>query len=171
MKMEILEKINFRQTRYMLPAILYIPLPGGPYFIFDLFHTETAEIPDKMLQTTEFLNPELPEAQIGDDGIGSKYENMVKSWGEIRDYSSVDNIERDKPDGNEEEYESQYMQDDIVRFYGTDGMEGLYVPNSQFRETSIAEPAVGHRPSLRRGIRQRGERRAPGGGRPCRRMS
>ena len=82
MKMEILEKINFRQTRYMLPAILYIPLPGGPYFIFDLFHTETAEIPDKMLQTTEFLNPELPEAQIGDDGIGSKYENMVKSWGE-----------------------------------------------------------------------------------------
>ena len=136
MKMEILEKINFRQTRYMLPAILYIPLPGGPYFIFDLFHTETAEIPDKMLQTTEFLNPELPEAQIGDDGIGSKYENMVKSWGEIRDYSSVDNIERDKPDGNEEEYESQYMQDDIVRFYGTDGMEGLYVPNSQFRETS-----------------------------------
>ena len=136
MKMEILEKINFRQTRYMLPAILYIPLPGGPYFIFDLFHTETAEIPDKMLQTTEFLNPELPETQIGDDGIGSKYENMVKSWGEIRDYSSVDNIERDKPDGNEEEYESQYMQDDIVRFYGTDGMEGLYVPNSQFRETS-----------------------------------
>lgn len=56
MKMEILEKINFRQTRYMLPAILYILLPGGPYFIFDLFHTETAEIPDKMLQTTEFLN-------------------------------------------------------------------------------------------------------------------
>ena len=115
MKMEILEKINFRQTRYMLPAILYIPLPGGPYFIFDLFHTETAEIPDKMLQTTEFLNPELPEAQIGDDGIGSKYENMAQSWGEIRDYSSVDNIERDKPDGNEEEYESQYMQHAISK--------------------------------------------------------
>ena len=26
MTMEILEKINFRQTRYMLSAILYIPL-------------------------------------------------------------------------------------------------------------------------------------------------
>ena len=113
--MKILEKINFRQTKYMLPAILYLPLLGGTYFIFDLFHTETAEIPDKMLQTTEFLNPELPEAQIGDDGIGSKYENMAQSWGEIRDYSSVDNIERDKPDGNEEEYESQYMQDAISK--------------------------------------------------------
>ena len=65
MKMEILEKINFRQTRYMLPAILYIPLPGGPYFIFDLFHTETAEIPDKMLQTTEFLNPDCRKRRSG----------------------------------------------------------------------------------------------------------
>lgn len=79
MTTKILEKIIFRQTRYMLPPILYIPLPGGPYFIFDLFHTETTEIPDKMLQTTEFLNPELPEAQIGDDGIGSRYENMAQS--------------------------------------------------------------------------------------------
>ena len=83
---KIFEKINFRQPKYMLPAILYIPLLGASYFIFDLFHTETADIPDKTLQTTEFLNPELPEAQIKDDGIGSKYENMEKSWGKIQDY-------------------------------------------------------------------------------------
>ena len=69
----------------MLPAILYIPLLVASYFIFDLFHTETAKIPDKTLQTTEFLNPDLPDAQIkGGDGIGSKYENMAKSWGKIQ---------------------------------------------------------------------------------------
>ena len=73
---KIFEKINFRQPKYMLPAILYIPLLGASYFIFDLFHTETADIPDKTLQTTEFLNPELPEAQIKDDGIGSK----TRTW-------------------------------------------------------------------------------------------
>ena len=111
---KIFEKINFRQPKYMLPAILYIPLLGASYFIFDLFHTETADIPDKTLQTTEFLNPELPEAQIKDDGIGSKYENMEKSWGKIQDYSAVGNIERDEPDENKEEYESQYTQDDIA---------------------------------------------------------
>ena len=49
---KIFEKINFRQPKYMLPAILYIPLLGASYFIFDLFHTETADIPDKTLQTT-----------------------------------------------------------------------------------------------------------------------
>ena len=82
MTMSILDKINFRQPKYMLPAILYLPLLGASYFIFDLFRTEKAEIPDATLQTTEFLNPELPEATIKDgDGIGSKYENMTKSWG------------------------------------------------------------------------------------------
>lgn len=112
--MKILEKINFRQPKYMLPAILYIPLLGASYFIFDLFHTETVEIQDKTLQTTEFLNPELPGAQIKDDGIGSKYENMAKAWGKIQDHSAVDNIERDEPEENKEAYESQYTEDDLA---------------------------------------------------------
>lgn len=96
----LLEKINWRQPKYMLPAILYFPLLGASYFIFDLFHTETLEIKDKTMQTTEFLNPELPGAQIKDDGIGSKYENMAKAWGKIQDYSAVDNIDRDDPANN-----------------------------------------------------------------------
>jgi conjugative transposon TraM protein len=113
--MDIIKRINFREPKYMLPAILYIPLLGASYFIFDLFHTEKAEILDRTLQTTEFLNPELPDATIkGGDGIGSKYENMAKSWGKIQDYSAVDNIERDEPDDNKEEYESQYTEDDIA---------------------------------------------------------
>lgn len=113
--MDIIKRINFRQPKYMLPAILYVPLLVASYFIFDLFHTEKAEIPNKTLQTTEFLNPELPDAQIrGGDGIGSKYENMAKSWGKIQDYSAVDNIDWDEPTDNKEEYESQYTQDDIA---------------------------------------------------------
>ena len=113
--MNIFEKINFRQPKYMLPAILYLPLLGVSYLIFDLFRAEKAEIPDQTLQTTEFLNPELPDATIRNgDGIGSKYENMAKSWGRIQDYSAVDNIDRDEPEGNKQEYESQYTQNDIA---------------------------------------------------------
>lgn len=94
-----IKQINWKQTKFMLPAILYIPLMGGSYFIFDLFHMEKTELPDKTLQTTEFLNPELPDAQIKNgDGIGNKYENMAKSWGKIQDYSAVDNIERKEPE-------------------------------------------------------------------------
>ena len=111
--MKIFDNINFKEPKYMLPAILYVPLLVASYFIFDLFHAETAEIPDKTMQMTEYLNPDLPDARIKGD-IGSKYENMAKSWGKIQDYSAVDNIEREESDDNKEEYESQYTMDDIA---------------------------------------------------------
>lgn len=113
--MKLFEKINFRQPKYMLPAILYIPLLGASYFIFDLFNVQTAEIQDKSLQTTEYLNPQLPGAQIkGGDGIGTKYENMAKSWGKIQDHSAIDIIEREEPNDIFEEYESQYTDEDLA---------------------------------------------------------
>ena len=62
--MRITDKINFRQPKYMLPAIVYIPLLATGYFVFDMFDTEVAEKQDKNLQTTEFLNPNLPSAKI-----------------------------------------------------------------------------------------------------------
>lgn len=113
--MKITDKINFRHPKYMLPAIIYLPLLGTAYVVFDLFNTKVAETPDKNLQTTEFLNPELPDAKIrGGDGIGGKYENMQKAWGKIDDYTAIDNIDRDEPDESKEEYESKYTQDDIA---------------------------------------------------------
>ena len=113
--MKITNRINFRQTKYRLPAILYVPLLIAAYLIFDLFDTQVAETPDKDMQTTEFLNPELPDAKIrGGDGIGGKYENMQKAWGKIDDYTAIDNIDRDGPDENKEEYESKYTQEDIA---------------------------------------------------------
>jgi hypothetical protein len=72
----------------VLPAILYPLLLGAGYLIFDLFDVQLAEKPSDM-QTTEYLNPELPQAQLNSDGIGGKYENMAKSYGKIQDYSAV----------------------------------------------------------------------------------
>ena len=112
--MKITERINFRQPKYMLPAILYFPLLGASYFIFDLFNAEKAEVTDETMQTTEYLNPELPGAKTKGDGIGGKYENMTKAWGKIGDYTAVDNIERDAPEEDKEQYESKYTENDIA---------------------------------------------------------
>lgn len=109
----VTDKINFKQPKYMLPAILYPLLLIAGYLIFDIFDTETAEKPNA-LQTTEFLNPELPQAQIKNDGIGSKYESMVKSYGKIQDYSAVENIDRNDEDENKEDYDSKYSKDDLA---------------------------------------------------------
>ena len=108
--MDALKKINWKQPKYMIPIIIYVPLLFVGYFVIDLFHTEKAEIPDG-LATTEYLNPDLPDAKMKGDGIGSKYESMLKSYGKIDDYSVLGNIERNEED-TREEYESKYSDDE-----------------------------------------------------------
>ena len=109
----ITDKINFKQPKYMLPAILYPLLLITGYLVFDIFDTEAAEKPSE-LQTTEFPNPELPQAQIQSDGIGGKYESMVKSYGKIQDYSAVENIDRGNEEEDKEGYDSKYSKDDLA---------------------------------------------------------
>jgi conjugative transposon TraM protein len=96
----------------VLPAILYPLLLGAGYLIFDLFDVQLAEKPSDM-QTTEYLNPELPQAQLNSDGIGGKYENMAKSYGKIQDYSAVENIDRDNTIETED-YDSKYTDADLA---------------------------------------------------------
>ena len=108
--MDALKKINWKQPKYMIPLIIYFPLLFVGYFVIDLFHTEKAEIPDG-LATTEYLNPDQPEAKMKGDGIGNKYESMLKSYGKIDDYSALGNIERNEEDTHEE-YESKYTDEE-----------------------------------------------------------
>ncbi len=109
---DLKNKINWREPRYMLPAILYPLLLGAGYLIFDIFDVKLAEKPSEM-QTTEYLNPELPQAQLRSGDIGSKYENMSKSYGKIQDYSAVENIDRDN-ETDMEEYDSKYSDSDLA---------------------------------------------------------
>ena len=108
-----LKNINWKQPKYVLPAILYPLLLGCGYFIIDIFDTELAEAPTTM-QTTAYLNPNLPQAQIKNDGIGGKYDNMQKSFGRIQDFSAVGNIDRDGDEQQTEDYDSKYTQEDIA---------------------------------------------------------
>ena len=69
--MKITDKINFRQPKYMLPAIIYVPLLFFGYFICRIFETETVDVNNKM-QTTEYFNDKLPDENFKGDGIGDK---------------------------------------------------------------------------------------------------
>lgn len=109
--MDILKKINWKQPKYMLPLIVYFPMLFVGYFVIDLFHTEKADIPDKSLTTTEYLNPVLPDAKMKGDGIGNKYESMVKSYGKIDDFSAMENIDRNNEE-EKESYDSKYSDEE-----------------------------------------------------------
>ena len=108
---QTLKKINWKQPKYMLPLIIYVPLLFVGYFVIDLFHTEKAEIPDSSMTTTEYLNPDLPDAKMKGDGIGNKYESMLKSYGRIDDYTAMNNIDRNN-DEEKENYDSKYSDEE-----------------------------------------------------------
>ena len=95
----------------MIPLIIYFPLLFVGYFVIDLFYTEKAEVPNNSLTSTEYLNPILPDAKMKGDGIGNKYESMLKSYGKIDDYSAIDNIDRNNED-EKEEYDSKYTDEE-----------------------------------------------------------
>lgn len=111
--MKITDKINFKQPKYILPAIIYFPILATAYFVIDMFNTELADVNPTNLETTEYLNDKMPTAQIHEE-LGGKYENMLKSYGKIEDYSAVGNIELDDKSEELEHYESRYTDDDLA---------------------------------------------------------
>ena len=111
--MNILQKINFRQPKYVLPAILYPLILGTGWLVIDMFRTEVKDAPDKNLEETEYLNPSFPHAQIRDDGIGGRTESMMKSYGRIQDYSAVENIDRNNEEQTED-YISRYSDEEFA---------------------------------------------------------
>lgn len=103
--------INFKQPKYILPAILYFPLLGLGYLVIDIFNVEIKK-GDPSLQTTEYLNSELPRANVSRD-IGGKRDNMERSFGRINDLTAVDNIENDRDSVmKKEDYESKYSEEE-----------------------------------------------------------
>ena len=111
--MNMPSKLNWKQPKYILPAILYFPLLGLGYLFIDIFHTEIAEEVNTELQTTEYLNAELPSANVK-EGLGGKRENVEKTFGNIRDLSAMENIENDLDSvKKKEDFVSNYTEKDL----------------------------------------------------------
>ena len=111
--MNLLKKIEFKRPKYMIPALIYFPLLFTGYFLIDTFHTKKAEVADPEMETTDYINPNLPQAKVKDE-LEGKYERMLKSYGKISDLSAIGNIERDGTDEPKEEYQSQYSEEDMA---------------------------------------------------------
>lgn len=105
-------KQNYKQPKYMLPAIVYLPLLFTGYTVCNLFATEKADVGDSKLETVERLNEKLPDAHIKGDGLGNKYDSMLESYGKIKDASAVENVE--KQEEQKEQYESKYSDAELA---------------------------------------------------------
>ena len=51
------KKINFKQPKYLLPAILYLPILFVGYVVIDMFNTDvSSDKRDPRLKTTDYLS-------------------------------------------------------------------------------------------------------------------
>ena len=134
-----MKKINFKQPKYVLPLILYPLILGTGYFVIGMFTTEVKSV-DKNLMATNYLNSELPEAHI-DEELGSKRENMVNAFGDAKDYTAIENAERDSVK-KREEYETRYNNGEAAAIVRHDAeLENLRQLQRKKRE--IAEGSRG----------------------------
>ena len=129
-------KINFKQPKYMLPAILYPLLLIAGWFVIDMFQTEVAETNDSGLQSMESLNSNLPEAHLKED-IGSKRQNMQNSFGNISDLSAIDGIENDADSLKKtEDYESRYSDQEAAALEEQDALKRLREMQARLQSSS-----------------------------------
>ena len=108
-----MKKINFKQPKYIIPTIAYFGLLLLGWLFIDLFSVEVEEKDDGKLQTTEYLNANLPEANVSAD-IGSKRKNMRDAFGDITDRSAVqDFVENVDTLNKKEDFESKYSEEEL----------------------------------------------------------
>ena len=134
-----MNKINFKQPKYIFPAILYVLLLITGWLFIDMFTTEIKTV-DPRLMATEYLNSELPEARV-DERLGSKRENMVNAFGDVKDYTAVANAERDSAKGKEE-YETRYNAKEAATVQHNNELEQLR--QLQKRAQSASAPKMGN---------------------------
>ena len=109
-----MKKINFKQPKYIIPTIAYVGLLVLGWLFIDLFNVEIKDEEDNSLQTTEYLNSDLPTANVAKD-IGSKRKNVRDVFGDIVDRSAVQDFveDADTTFKKKEDFESKYSEEEL----------------------------------------------------------
>lgn len=111
--MNSLKISDFKKPKYVIPTFVWIGLLVIPYLFVEVFNVEIEDKKDANLQTTEYLNAQLPSANVSKD-IGSKRKNMRDAFGDITDRSAVqDFMENMDTINKKEDFESKYSEEEL----------------------------------------------------------
>jgi conjugative transposon TraM protein len=122
--MNQLSKINFRQPKYMIPALILLPLLFIGYQVCGLFNFE--EKKEKGAIQTEDVNTDLPEANLDKQGIKSKYQSMMDGFGKVTDYTGVEGVEKEE--------EAMMETDDLYTNKEKDRIDSINAANERQKE-------------------------------------
>lgn len=103
-----MNKINFKQLKYMIPAGIFPFLLFLGYQGTKLLNGEM-EVETKTAVETSEVNTSLPTVDVDKKGIKSKYQSMLDNYGKVTDRTGVVNIEKEEEE-KEPQIQSAYSE-------------------------------------------------------------
>lgn len=125
-------KVNFKQPKYIFPAVIFIPLCALVYFVMQTFGGGES---GKQEVVTDRINMELPEARA--EEAGDKMYEMSRRFGDEEAFTAVGSLGEDKEEN--ESLEHGYTEEELNRLDAAEAERIRQQQEMEELERSLAE--------------------------------
>lgn len=125
-------KVNFKQSKYIFPLVIFIPLCALIYFVMQTFGAGEDE---KQEVATDRINMELPEARA--EEAGDKMYEMSRRFGDEDAFTAVGSLGEEKMEN--EELEHGYSEEELNRLDAAEAERIRQQREMEELERSLAE--------------------------------
>ena len=125
-------KINFKQPKYIFPAVIFVPLCALVYFVMQTFKGGDA---DRQEVATDRINMELPEARA--EEAGDKMYEMSRRFGDEDAFTAVAAIGEEEKD--DERLDHGYSEEELNRIDAAEAERVRQQRELEELERSLAE--------------------------------
>lgn len=126
-------KVNFRQPKYIFPAVIFIPLCALVYFVMQTFGGGSTENGEAV--ATDRINMELPEANA--EEAGDKMYEMSRRFGDEDAFTAVSGIGEEEADT--ERIGHGYTEEELDRIDAAEAERNRRQQELEELERSLAE--------------------------------
>lgn len=126
-------KVNFRQPKYIFPAVIFIPLCALVYFVMQTFGGGGTENEEAV--ATDRINMELPEANA--EEAGDKMYEMSRRFGDEDAFTAVSGIGEEEADT--ERIGHGYTEEELDRIDAAEAERNRQQQELEELERSLAE--------------------------------
>lgn len=127
----MLNKINFKQPKYIFPVVIFVPLCFLVYFVMQTFGGGE----DKQTVATDHINSSLPEAQA--EEAGDKLFEMSRRFGDEDAFTAVGKLGEEETD--DEYLDHGYSEEELNRLDAAEAERIRQQQELEELERSLAE--------------------------------
>ena len=108
-----MKSINIKKPKYIIPALALPFILGIGYMVVDMIDSGKNKEEGVQLAETEELNTDIPDANLEDREVTSKFEALKNSFKKSSDFSSIQTIDKEEDISEIEDGGSLYTTDEM----------------------------------------------------------